>query len=167
MPSQQRPGFSQDAKRDCLEFEGGCGKAKEKETKGGKGGESHTALWYYPLHIVSGEGECWDWFWIVLYISESLCRSEASANYTGPLMCPTCSPNCWQQLCHFAHWSSRSQAIVGWWLMLVIRNPLWQGLLLRDMPWIGSTTLATKQPLAEGLYIHTTYLDKFIDSDMK
>ena len=71
MPSQQLPGFSQDAKRGCLEFEVGFRTAKEKETKGGKGGESHTALWYYPLHIVSGEGECWDWFWIVLDISES------------------------------------------------------------------------------------------------
>lgn len=44
MPSQQLPGFSQDAKRGCLEFEVGFRTAKEKETKGGKGGESHTAL---------------------------------------------------------------------------------------------------------------------------
>ena len=43
MPSQQLPGFRSRTRREvCLEFEVGFRTAKEKETKGGKGGGEPT-----------------------------------------------------------------------------------------------------------------------------
>ncbi len=73
--------------------------------RGQKGGEPHGLI-ILPIFLVREKVRI-----CFLDISGGIfvARSEASANYSGPLMCP------------------------DWWLMLMVRNPLWKGPFVKDI----------------------------------